>query len=178
MDLTAHEVRTDVVYQLGALSAFAAYHGTRVSHIAPHGRLGNLVATREDYADAVVDAVAHVDGGLRILAQDGCLATAARAAGIAVGIVGIADRAYEDDGTLVARSQPGAVIHDPGVIAERTVRMVVEGLIESRNGVALPVAVDTVLLHGDTPAAVELAKRLRHDLEAVGVLVAAPGERT
>jgi UPF0271 protein len=178
MDLTSHEVRTDVVYQLGALSAFAAYHGTRVSHIAPHGRLGNLVATREDYADAVVDAVAHVDGGLRILAQDGCLATAARAAGIAVGIVGIADRAYEDDGTLVARSQPGAVIHDPGVIAERTVRMVVEGLIESRNGVALPVAVDTVLLHGDTPAAVELAKRLRHDLEAVGVLVAAPGERT
>ncbi|MFI5060109.1 MAG: LamB/YcsF family protein, partial [Actinomycetales bacterium] len=74
MDLTSHEVRTDVVYQLGALSAFAAYHGTRVSHIAPHGRLGNLVATREDYADAVVDAVAHVDGGLRILAQDGCLA--------------------------------------------------------------------------------------------------------
>lgn len=178
MDLTAHEVRTDVVYQLGALSAFAAYHGTRVSHIAPHGRLGNLVATREDYADAVVDAVAHVDGGLRILAQDGCLATAARAAGIAVGIVGIADRAYEDDGTLVARSQPGAVIHDPGVIAERTVRMVVEGLIESRNGVALPVAVDTVLLHGDTPAAVELAKRLRHELEAAGVVVAAPGERT
>jgi Uncharacterized proteins, homologs of lactam utilization protein B len=175
MDLTAHEVRTDMVYQFGALRAFAAYHGTHVSHIAPHGRLGNLVATREDYAEAVVDAVTHVDRGLRILAQDGCLAAAARAAGITVGIVGIADRAYEDDGTLVPRSQPGSVFHDAGEIAERTVRMVTEGIIESRNGVAIPVVVDTVLLHGDTPAAVELGKRLRSELESAGVIIAAPG---
>lgn len=174
MDLTEEEVRTDVVYQLGALSAFAAYHGARVAHLAPHGRLGNLVATRPDYARAVVDAVSHIDPALRILAQDGDLADAARAAGIVVGIVGIADRAYEDDGTLVPRSQPGALIHDVGEISARTVRMVTEGVIDSRNGVGIPVDVDTVLLHGDSPAAVDLARRIRSDLEAAGVVIAAP----
>lgn len=174
MDLTAYEVRTDVVYQLGALAGVAAYHGTRVSHLAPHGRLGNLVATRQDYAGAVVDAVVHVDSSLRVLAQDGCLADAATAAGVAVGIVGIADRAYEDDGTLVPRSEPGAVIHDAGEIAERTVRMVTEGVIESRNGALLPVEADSVLLHGDTPAAVEVARRVRAALESAGVEIAAP----
>lgn len=172
MDLTPHEVRTDVVYQYGALQAFAAYHGTRVTHLAPHGRLGNFVATRADYAGAVTDAVQHVDPALVVLAQDGELASAARAAGIRVGIVGIADRAYEDDGTLVPRTQPGAVIHDPGEIADRTLRMVLENVIESRNGVAIAVQADTVLLHGDTPAAVDLARRVRSDLEAAGVEIA------
>jgi len=80
MDLTADEVRTDTIYQLGALSAFAAAHGTTLSHLAPHGRLGNLVATRPDYAEAVVDAVDAVDPSLVVLAQDGCLADAARSA--------------------------------------------------------------------------------------------------
>lgn len=172
MDLTPHEVRTDVVYQYGALQAFAAYHGTRVTHLAPHGRLGNLVATRADYAGAVTDAVQHVDPALVVLAQDGELATAARAAGIRVGIVGIADRAYEDDGTLVPRTQPGAVIHDPGEIADRTLRMVLENVIQSRNGVAIAVQADTVLLHGDTPAAVDLARRVRSDLETAGIEIA------
>jgi UPF0271 protein len=177
MDLTAHEVRTDIVYQLGALRGFADYHGTRVTHVTPHGRLGNLVGTRQDYADAVVDAILHVDPTLRVLAQDGCLADAARANGVEVAIVGIADRAYQDDGTLVPRSQPGAVIHDAEEIARRTVRMVTEGVIDSRNGVAIPVAVDTVLLHGDNDEAVELAARIRRELETAGVVIAAPADR-
>lgn len=114
MDLTPDEVRTDVLYQIGALQAFAAAHGTRVRHVAPHGRLGNLVATRPDYAAAVADAVASLDRSLIVLAQDGALADAARARDLRVGIVGIADRAYRDDGTLVPRSEPGAVIHEKG----------------------------------------------------------------
>lgn len=177
MDLTPYEVRTDVVYQIGALAAVAAYHDSRLAHLAPHGRLGNLVATRQDYADAVIDAVTHVDPSLRVLAQDGCLADAATAAGVAVGIVGIADRAYEDDGTLVPRSEPGAVLHDAGEIAERTVRMVTDGVIESRHGVLVPVAADSVLLHGDTPAAVDVARRIQSALEAAGVEIAAPERR-
>ena len=172
MDLTADEVRTDVVYQLGALSAFARAHGTRVAHLAPHGRLGNLVATRADYAAAVVEAVLGVDPSLIVLAQDGELATAARAAGLAVGIVGIADRAYQDDGTLVPRSEPGAVIHDAEEIARRTVRMVLEGVVESRGGVRIPVSADTILLHGDNPSAVELSRRIRSSLEGAGVGIA------
>src|SRR6266542_4675761 len=101
MDLSPGEVRTDVLYQVGALQAFAVAHGTHVQHVAPHGRLGNLVAVRQDYADAVTDAVVSVDPTLIVLAQDGALADAARAKGLRVGIVGIADRAYRDDGTLV-----------------------------------------------------------------------------
>lgn len=171
MALTADEVRSDVIYQLGALQGFARYLGTVVAHIAPHGRLGNLVAVREDYAHAVVDAVAHVDRDLIVLAQDGCLADAATAAGLRVGIVGIADRAYENDGTLVARSEPDAVIHDPEVIRERTVRMVTEGLITSRHGQDIPVACDTILVHGDTAGAVTLARSIRDGLVGAGVSI-------
>jgi UPF0271 protein len=172
MDLTADEVRNDVLYQLGALSAFAAYHGTSVSHVAPHGRLGNLVATRQDYAAAVADAACRVRPDLIILAQDGELAQAANSRGLPVGIVGIADRAYEDDGTLVPRSRPGAVIHDPATIVDRTIRMVCEGVIESSSGLKLPVTADTVLVHGDNPGAVDLARLIRRELTAAGVTIA------
>lgn len=172
MGLSADEVRTDVLYQLGALQAIAGYHGSAVTHLAPHGRLGNLVAVREDYAEAVADAARRVNPELIVLAQDGELADAARARGLRVGIVGIADRAYEDDGTLVRRTEPGAVIHDPDEIRRRTVRMVVDGVIESRNGVQIPVACDTVLVHGDTAGAVALARRIREGLEDAGVEIA------
>ena len=172
MDLTPDEVRTDVLYQVGALQAFAAAHGTRVRHVAPHGRLGNLVATRRDYAHAVVDAIASLDRSLIVLAQDGELADAARAGGLRLGIVGIADRAYRDDGTLVPRGEAGAVIHDEREIAERTVRMVTEGVIRSAGGRDIPVVCDTVLLHGDTPGAVSLAHRIRKELLAADVEIA------
>ncbi|WP_045732120.1 LamB/YcsF family protein [Pseudarthrobacter chlorophenolicus] len=172
MDLTADEVRNDVVYQLGALTAFAAYHGGSVSHLAPHGRLGNLVATRADYAEAVADAAVRVDPNLIVLAQDGELATAAADRGLPVAIVGIADRAYQEDGTVVPRSQPGAVIHDPAIIVERTVRMVCEGLITTASGRDLAIQADTILLHGDNPGAVELARLIRSELIAASVTVA------
>jgi UPF0271 protein len=171
MDLTAEEVRTDVLYQIGALQAFAAAHGTRVRHVAPHGRLGNLVAVRADYAGAVVEAVASLDDSLIVLAQDGELADAARARGLRVGIVGIADRAYRDDGTLVPRSEPGAVIHDADEIARRTLRLVTEGVVTSVGGKDIPVVCDTVLLHGDTPGAIALAGRVRAELLAADVRV-------
>ena len=172
MDLTPDEVRTDTIYQLGALSGFAAAHGTKLSHLAPHGRLGNLVATRPDYAQAVVDAVASVDPTLAVLAQDGCLADAARAGGLAVGIVGIADRAYQGDGTLVPRSEPGAVIHDVETIAARTVQMVTDGYLVAVDGSRVEVQADTVLLHGDNPTAVENARAVRDALLAAGVEIA------
>lgn len=169
MDLTAHEVRTDVLYQVGALSAFAAYHGTKLRHVAPHGRLGNLVATRPDYAAAVADAIAGFDRDLIVLAQEGELSRAARQRGLRVGIVGIADRAYLDDGTLVPRSRPGAVLHDPAQIATRTVRMVTDGVIETVTGQDIPVEADTILLHGDNSAAVEVARRIKRELLEAGV---------
>ncbi|MEV2221249.1 5-oxoprolinase subunit PxpA [Nocardia vinacea] len=169
MDLSADEVRTDVLYQLGALHAFAGAHGTTVSHVAPHGRLGNLVATRADYAAAVVDAVGSFDPNLIVLAQDGKLADHACAQGIRVGIVGIVDRAYRADGTLVPRSEPGAVIHDPEALARRAVRMVTEEIIESIGGTSLSVRPNTLLLHGDNADAVRNARAIRTALIAAGV---------
>jgi UPF0271 protein len=142
-----------------------------VSHLAPHGRLGNLVAVRPDYAEAVVEAVVAVDPSMIVLAQDGCLADAARAAGLAVGIVGIADRAYQGDGTLVPRSLPGAVIHDTATIAARTVQLVRDGFLDAVDGTRVPVRADTVLLHGDNPAAVENARAVRDALLAAGVTI-------
>ncbi|MCA4133289.1 LamB/YcsF family protein [Arthrobacter sp. M4] len=172
MDLTADEVRNDVVYQLGALSAFAALHGAKVSHIAPHGRLGNLVATRADYGEAVAEAAAGVDPNLIVVAQEGELARAARSRGLDVAIVGIVDRAYQEDGTLVPRSQPGAVLHNPSEIVDRTVRMVCEGKIATATGSDIDITADTVLLHGDNPGAVELARLIRSELVAAGVHIA------
>lgn len=172
MDLTENEVRTDVLYQLGALSAFTRAHGTRIRHLAPHGRLGNLVVTRRDYARAVADAVQAFDPNIVILLQEGELAAEARGRGLSFAMVGIADRAYEDDGTLVSRSEPGAVLSDPDEVTRRTVRMVTEGVIASRNGVDLPIRCDCVQLHGDGPAALQLATRIRHELTAAGVRLA------
>jgi len=172
MGLSASEVQNDVLYQLGALNGFAAFHGTKVTHLAPHGRLGNLVAVRPDYARAVAEAAARVDNELIVVAQEGELATAARAAGLDVAIVGIVDRAYQEDGTLVPRSQPGAVLHDSAEIVERTLRMVIEGKIRCANGVDMTIDVDTVLLHGDNPGAVKLARLIRSELVSAGVRVA------
>jgi 5-oxoprolinase (ATP-hydrolysing) subunit A len=171
IDLPAAEVQADVLYQLGALSAFAAVQGVRVRHMAPHGRLGNLVAVREDYAEAIADAVAHAAPDLVILAGLGAMERAARARGLRVAIVGNIDRAYSDDGTLVPRSQPGAVLHDPEEIAERAVRLVIDGVILTVTGRELPVSVDTILVHGDTPEAVVTAQRVRSALEAAGVRI-------
>ncbi|WP_415853546.1 LamB/YcsF family protein [Sinomonas sp. G460-2] len=172
MDLTADEVRNDVVYQLGALSSFAAFHETRISHIAPHGKLGNLVATRPDYAAAVADAAAGVDKELIVVAQEGELAKAARERGLRVALVGIVDRAYREDGTLVPRGLPGAVLHDPSEIVERTVRIVCEGKIGTVAGTDLDIEADTVLLHGDNAGAVDLARLIRSELTAAGVRIA------
>lgn len=172
MDLSADEVRTDVLYQLGALHAFAVAHGAALTHIAPHGRLGNLVATRADYAAAVVDAVRSFDPDLIVLAQDGELADHARAHGIRVGIVAIVDRAYHPDGTLVPRSQPGAVIHDSETLARRAVRMVTDGVVDAIDGTLIRVAADTLLVHGDNTDAVQNATAIRAALIDAGVQIA------
>ncbi len=171
MDLTAHEVRTDVLYQLGALAAFATAHGVRLRHVTPHGRFGNLAMSDRGYAEALAGAVAAFDPDLVMVTQDGVLAEASRGAGLAVAILGLADRAYAADGTLVRRGQPGAVIDDPDEVAARVVRMVVEGQVRTVVGTDLPVRCDTVLLHGDTPGAVAIARAVRAALETAGVVV-------
>jgi len=171
MDLTAHEVHTDVLYQLGAVDAFARAHGTRLRHVTPHGRLGNLAMSDAGYAEALVGAVDAFDPSLIVVTLPGVLARAARDAGLDVAILGIADRGYHADGTLVRRGRPGAMVTDPVEVAERVVRMATDGVLRSVEGTDIPAHCDTVLLHGDTPGAVGLARTIVAELNAAGVRI-------
>lgn len=172
VELTPFEIRSDVLYQVGALSAFAAAEGVRLSHVSPHGSLGNLVATERAYAEPVLDAVASFDPTLTIVTHEGLLAELAREQDVPVAIMGLADRAYGDDGQPVSRSQPGAVIADEEAVAQRVMRLVREGVLSSStSGRDVALRCDTILLHGDTPGAVSLARRLRRELDAAGVAI-------
>ncbi len=166
------EVRTDVLYQIGALHAFVEAAGASLSHVTPHGRLGNLVVTDRTYAEAVAAAVEAFDPTLILVAQSGELEHVARERGLIFARLGLVDRAYEDDGTLVSRREEGAVLHDPEEIAERTISMVVDGTVRSRNGKLVEVDCDTVLLHGDNPGSIRAAALVRSSLEAAGVVIA------
>lgn len=172
IELLESEVYTDVLYQVGALDAFARAAALPLAHVAPHGRLGNLVQTRKDYARAVAEAVAAYDPSLIVLSLQGELISEAASLGLKTGVIGIIDRSYEDDGSLTPRNQPGAVLHDPGQVAERAVRLATEGFIMSRTGFPVEIDVDSILLHGDNPAAVSVAKSVRTALTDAGVQLA------
>lgn len=171
MEFSADEVRTDVLYQVGALQALAQAHGSHVTHLSPHGRLGNLVVVDQHYANAIVDAVESYDPTLTVLTQEGVLAVTARERGLTVAVIGLADRAYNEDGTLVSRQESHALVTDPSEVMERTVRMVTEGVVRSVGGCDLPIDCDSILLHGDNSNAVELAGQVRLALEDAGVTI-------
>ncbi|OYN98023.1 hypothetical protein CGZ96_09920 [Enemella evansiae] len=172
LSLSPNQVRTDVLYQVGALTAFAEAHGTTVRHVAPHGRLGNLVGVRPDYAAATAEAIHGIDPGLIVVAQDGAMADAARAIGLQVGIVAIIDRGYLPDGTLVRRGEPGDLIRDPEVLVARAVRVAAEGKIDTVDGGILPIEAHSILLHGDSADAVASARAIRAGLLDAGVQLA------
>lgn len=172
MALSPEEVRTDVLYQLGALFAFCRAAGVALQHVKPHGALYNTALKDEAVAEAVVQAVAAFDRELVVLAIRGsALAAAAERAGLRVAYEGFVDRQYRADGSLVPRDRPGAVIHDPEVAAQRAVQMVVDRRIRSVEGVEIETHVDTLCIHGDTPEAPAIARAVRQRLEAAGVEV-------
>jgi len=173
MSLTAEELTTDVLYQIGALEAFARAAGTRVAYVKPHGALYNRTAVSEEEARAVVEALRQY-GGLALLALPGSVAQqAAQAADVPVVLEAFADRAYGDDAKLVPRREPGSVIHEQGRVVERAVHMATQGLVTTRSGKDIAVAPRTLCLHGDTPGAVELARAVRDGLQQAGVEIKA-----
>jgi 5-oxoprolinase (ATP-hydrolysing) subunit A len=166
------DLRDEIIYQVGALSAIAAAEGTVVRHVKPHGALYNVAAVEDGQASAVVDAVVAV-GRLPLLCQPGSrLAVLAAAAGLRVVGEGFADRAYQASGRLVARSTPGAVITSEAEVFERVVRLARDGTVRAITGEEVPVPVESICLHGDTPGAVFLARSVRAALTAAGVPVA------
>jgi UPF0271 protein len=160
IDMAPDELAADVLYQLGALDAFARAAGVRVRYVKPHGALYNTAADDAGQANAIVAAVLAYDATLPLLGLPGsALARAAADSGVPFAAEAFADRAYTPDGRLVPRSEPGAVLTDPQTIAARAVAFV-------RDGPAVPAS---ICVHGDTPGAVAIARAVRDALSADGV---------
>lgn len=174
MEVPAEELAAEVAYQIGALAVFAHAAGTRVSYVKPHGALYNRVVHDEEQAAAVVEGVRLADATLPVLGLPGSrFLKLAEQAGTPVVTEAFADRAYTDEGTLVPRSREGAVITDPGAVVERSVGLARDGSVRSLGGEPVLVRARSLCLHGDTQGAVELAHRVRRELESAGVRVEA-----
>ena len=165
-----------VLWQLGALDALARAQGVPLRHVKAHGALYNMAAREAALGAAIARAVAQFDRTLVFFGLAGSpMLDAGRAEGLTVAAEGFADRAYEPDGSLTPRGVPGAVIHDTDVVVARAVRMVMESRVTARDGSDIPLEIDTLCVHGDTPGAADLARALRQGLEAAGVQVAPAG---
>jgi UPF0271 protein len=176
--LSAHDIHECIRAQVEALADVAAAEGTRIRHVKPHGALYNMAARDEEVAEAVARAVHAVDPTLLLFALSGSmLVTAAARIGLRTVSEAFADRAYRADGSLLPRDQPGSVLHDESIVAARAVGMAREGTVVAADGNPIPVLAETICVHGDTPGAAGLARRIRDDLVRAGVTVAAPSLR-
>ncbi len=174
MRVSAAEAEDFVLYQIAAVVGVAQAEGVRVQHVKPHGALFNQASRHEGLAAAIARATASIDRGLILFGPPRSeLLKAGRAAGLRVAAEAFADRAYHSDGSLVSRTASGAVIHDADEVAARAVRLATEHTIDAVDGARIRIAADTLCIHGDTPGAGELARRVRSALEAAGVRVAA-----
>ncbi|MDQ6828023.1 MAG: LamB/YcsF family protein, partial [Gemmatimonadota bacterium] len=170
MDVSPDDVYEMIVYQVGALMAFATVAGTKVRHVKPHGALYNMAAADPALAEAVAQAVRDVDQRLVLFALAGShLIGAGEAAGLRTASETFADRGYNADGSLVSRKRPGALVSDADEAVRRAARMVRDGKVRSVDGSDVAVRADTICIHGDGPHAAEFARRLRSGLEAEGV---------
>ncbi|KIZ45507.1 MULTISPECIES: 5-oxoprolinase subunit PxpA [Rhodopseudomonas] len=168
--LSSQEIENLVAYQIGALQAVATLAGHKVTHVKAHGALSNVACEDDMTARAIAAAIKAVDPKLIfVVLANSKLVEAGEAAGLTLAHEVFADRAYEDNGTLVSRKKPGAVLHDPDAIAQRVVRMVQDGAVVSVTGKAMKMRADTVCIHGDTPGAVEIARGVRHALKKAGI---------
>jgi UPF0271 protein len=162
------EIRTDLVYQVGALTAFTS--ARRLQHVKPHGALYNMAVPGGPTARAIGEAILDLDPRKFLVALAGApWADEAARMVLRVAREVFADRAVNPDGTLVPRSRPGAVIHDESAVVERSLQLVIEGRVPAIDGTLVDMAADTICLHGDTPGAVALAARLRTRLIDAGV---------
>ena len=174
IDVDPGELTDDVIYQIGALDAIARASGTSVRYVKPHGALYNTAVHHERQAQAVVDAVLAHDPGLPLLGLPGSrLLALGERAGLRTVREAFADRGYTPEGTLVPRSEPGALLSDPEQVAERVVRLVTEGSVVAVDGSTVAVDAESVCLHGDSPGAVAMAEAVRAGLDRAGVGVEA-----
>lgn len=170
------DVEDFVSYQVGALAGIAAAQGVRLQHVKPHGALFSMAARDSVLADAIARAAALIDRNLILFGLPGSeLVAAGKRAGLRIAAEGFADRAYRPDGTLVSRQEEGAVLGDVSSVVRRVVRMVREGSVDAVDGTVVPLVVDTICVHGDTPGSADLAAHIRAALTEAGIEVVALG---
>ena len=170
MDLTPAEVHNTVTYQVGALAAFAP--DRKLQHVKPHGALYNTAVRDAAVAEAIVLAVQAFDPDLiHVVLAGSQWESIAKKHGVRVARECYADRAVTPEGSLVPRSQPGAVVHDPETVVERSLKLATEGKVIAIDGTEIDFSADSICLHGDTAGAVELAGAVRGSLEAGGVAI-------
>jgi UPF0271 protein len=175
MKVSPQEMYDLVIYQAGAVEAFARAAGAKLHHVKCHGALYNMAAMDEALSEAMVKAVKDLGSGviLYCLSQSKNFEIAKRS-GIKVAGEVFGDRGYSDDGTLAPRDKPGGMIEDPQASVKHVLGMIEEGYVTSLSGKRVPVSADTLCLHGDQPGAVTFAKRLRETFKERGIAVAAP----
>jgi UPF0271 protein len=175
IDATLNEIKGYVIYQIGALQAFAQVQGLKVEHVKPHGALYLMAVEDEKISEAIAEAIAGVDENLIFVALAGAkgekMTKIGEKIGLRVAYEAFPDRAYTPDGTLVSRREPGAVIKDPDQVAQRALMMAKQGKVVAIDGTEIPFRPETLCVHGDTPGAVNLVKKIRETLTNEGVEV-------
>ena len=172
MELSEKEVHAIMLYQLSALDGIARTYGLDMNHVKPHGALYNATFKNEDLAHVIAKAVKEFNPKLKLMGlANNNLVKAGKTLGLDVINEVFADRAYEDDGTLVSRSKEGAMITDSTFATERVVRMITEGKVESINGKDVDIQADSICVHGDGEKALEFVKEIRRQLEEKGISI-------
>jgi UPF0271 protein len=167
---TLEEIKADVIYQIGALWAFCQAEGIKLQHVKAHGALYNVAENDLAVAMAIAEAVKAVDPNLYMVClANSAMVTAAQNTGIKYVEEAFADRAYTAQGRLVSRKLPGSVIHNPDLVAQRVLAMVANRQVTSLEGEKVPIHAQTICVHGDTPGAVAMIKKIRVLLAAQGV---------
>ncbi len=170
------EIKAYVKYQIGALDAFAKSENRKLQHVKPHGAMYNMAAKNYKIAYAIAQGIKEVDSELILLGlANSEMIKAAKEIGLRVASEVFADRAYNDDGSLVARSLPGSVIHDKDEVIVRVIRMIEEGKVKTITGKDIEIDVQSICIHGDNPEALEFAKNIRLSLEKCGIEISPLG---
>ena len=175
MKCSSEEIIDYMLYQIGAVDAFCKASNVKLYHVKPHGAIYNMASKDKGIAQAIAQAIKMYDSSLKVFTQPGSmLAKASIELGLEVVGEVFADRAYNNDGTLVSRKLPKSVLHDPSEVLGRTLKMVCDKQVVTYSNDVLSLEADTVCLHGDNPAAINLAKAIKEGLESAGVEIVAP----
>ena len=176
LDMTAEELEASIVYQVGAVAAFARAMGSEVRHVKAHGALYNRAARDPSVAASVARAIRSVSPDLILVGLAGsAMLEAGTEAGLAVAAEAFADRAYEPDGSLRSRRLEGAILPTPEAAAAQAVAIARDGRVRTHDGTDLAMRADTICIHGDTPGAVDVARAVRAALESAGIEIAPVG---